>query len=77
MSQEQFLGSWGETGNNTTPLILCKAPMPGPGPVQPIQPIWHWGCPCCHCSDEVPSDRQDTTVIWDLLSGTGTLNLPF
>lgn len=43
MSQEQFLGSWGETGNSMTPLILCKAPMPGPVPVQPIQPIGHPG----------------------------------
>lgn len=58
--------------------------MPAPVPVQPIQPIRYPGM----FPDVVRtpwSDPEDIPVIWDgptiplaaLLSGTGTLSLPF
>lgn len=80
MSQEQFLGSWGKTGNNMTPFILCKgscawtsACAAHPTHLAPRDVL----APTVLMRSELPSDRGDITVMWDLLSGTGTLNLRF
>lgn len=60
MSQEQFLGLWGKTGNNMSPLILCKgshawssACEAHPAHLAPRDVL----APTVQMQSELPSDR--------------------
>lgn len=63
-----------------TPLILCKgshawtsACAAHPTHLTPRDVL----APKVQMESELPSDREDITIMWDFLSGKGTLNLPF
>lgn len=68
MSREQCLDSWRKTGNNMTPLILCKgshawtsACAAHPTHLAPGDVL----APTIQMSSGLPSDREDITVMWD------------